>query len=139
MSSRLLPLCALVVLSVACSEEVEGGGTGGGGSGASALKGCEDTADAVAKAAERCGSDYQTNYDAFVDAATGGKGCSAIVSIRDETALREKCIPYFTDVSCEDLSAGTLDESCRQQLQRPASFRTTLVPAGGVAAVMASE
>jgi hypothetical protein len=139
MSPRFLPLCALVVLSVACSEEVEGDGSGGGGSGASAVKGCEDTANAVARAAERCGSDYQTNYDAFVNAATGGKGCSAIVSIRDESELRGKCIPSFADISCEDLNAGIVDSSCRQQLQRPASFQPALVAAGGVGTVMASK
>jgi hypothetical protein len=103
------------------------------------MKACEDTADAVAKAAQRCGQDYQANYKAFIQAGAGGN-CSNVVSIRDETELRQSCLPSLATISCEDLLAAKISASCNAQLQRPASFRPTLETAGGVAAAaMTSE
>jgi len=79
---------------------------------------CLDMAEAVAKAAERCGEDYQANYDAFIELGTGGS-CSNITSVRDETALRQTCIPSLGTIECSALLAGTIDASCQAQLVRP--------------------
>lgn len=76
---------------------------------------CLDTADAVAKAAQRCGMDYKATYDGFVISAANGS-CSNVVSVRDEAALRNVCLPSIAAESCSDLFAGTLDPSCQGQL-----------------------
>jgi len=134
MSFRPLLRCALLCLLFACSDDASDGKSSSSGGGTPlTIKACEDAADAVAKAAQRCGQDYQASYDGFVQGAAGGS-CSNVVSIRDETALRQTCLPSLSTVSCEDLMAVKLDASCKAQLQRPAGFRPTLEPAGGVAA-----
>ena len=76
---------------------------------------CLDTADAVAKAAQRCGGDYQANFDAFVKNAALGN-CANVIQVRDEAALRQTCIPSFTTIQCPALTAGTLDPTCKSQL-----------------------
>lgn len=91
------------------------GDDGGSGAKSPAAQACEDTADAVAKAAERCGGSYQANYDAFVQAAVGGN-CNNTVSVRDRAALYDTCIPSFATISCADLTAGNIDATCRDQL-----------------------
>lgn len=102
---RYSPLLVLTLLLPACSS---GGSTSSGGSGsgspaaAAASQACRDTADAVAKAAQRCGQDYQTNYDAFIKGGANGN-CANITAIRDEAALRATCLPSFATISCADL------------------------------------
>ena len=80
---------------------------------------CMDTADALADAAQRCGLDYQVNYDAFVDAVASGN-CGNIIAVRDESSLRGVCIPTLRNLSCDDLNSSTLalPPECMQQLQR---------------------
>ena len=82
-------------------------------------KSCLDVADAIAKAAVRCnlGTD-QDALDGFIQGATNGAGCKAIIKIRDESSLRSTCIPSLSTISCTDLQAATLDASCRGQLLR---------------------
>jgi hypothetical protein len=89
-----------------CGGDDDGGTT-------QAEQACLDTAEAVANAAVRCGQDYQTNYDAFVQAVGG---CSHIVAIRDIDALYGTCLPSFETTPCSDLIAGNVDPSCRNQL-----------------------
>jgi hypothetical protein len=91
--------------------------TGCGGS--SSAQACEDTADALASAAQRCGQDYQANYDAFVATGAGGD-CANILSVRDEDGLYQECIPFLKSLSCEQLTSGnfTLPPSCVSQLMR---------------------
>jgi hypothetical protein len=134
MFHRSLVVSASVTLLIACSSSTGSGSSSGS---ASAAQACADTADAVAKAFQRCGQDYQASYDGFVKAATGGT-CSNVVSIRDEASLRETCIPSLNNASCADLNAGKLDDSCRGQLQHPASFQPTLEGAS-FGAVMSGE
>jgi hypothetical protein len=76
---------------------------------------CLDMADAVGKAAERCGQDYAANRSAFIQNAVKGD-CANTVSVRDEASLRSTCIPYFGTVSCADLLAGKVDDTCKAQL-----------------------
>lgn len=78
---------------------------------------CIDTAEAVARSAERCGDDYKVSYDGFVQAAAAGD-CGNVDRIRDEAALRDTCIPYLATISCDDLAAGTIDPTCAMQLVR---------------------
>lgn len=78
---------------------------------------CLDVAEGVAAAAGRCGGDYQANYDAFIDGAAEGD-CANIVQVRDRAALYDECLPSLEVVSCDDLLAGQLDDSCRDQLLR---------------------
>jgi hypothetical protein len=86
---------------------------------------CMDTADAVAKAAQRCGQDYQQNYDAFVRTAANGD-CANIVQVRDEGALRGTCIPSLSTVACPDLLSANIDATCKGQLLRKSSWEPTL-------------
>lgn len=107
--------CALVAFWVAaCSSD-----SGGGGGNAEAAKACQDVADAVARAAQRCGQDYQTNYDAFVDTAANGS-CSNVVQVRDEQALYGVCIPFFDTVECSELLGPSpqFPPECQSQLLR---------------------
>jgi hypothetical protein len=95
------------VFTVACSSSAS--------SASGPAQACFDTADAVGKAAQRCGEDYQANHDAF-EQIVGG--CDHIVKVRDEASLRGTCLPSLETVSCSDLLAARLDESCRAQLER---------------------
>lgn len=80
---------------------------------------CLDTADAIAGSAQRCGYDYKTNFDAFVDAAAAGS-CSNIIAVRDRDALYAECIPFMKDLTCEQVTSGQLNlpASCNDQLLR---------------------
>jgi hypothetical protein len=78
---------------------------------------CLDTADAVGKAAQRCGLDYEANRTAFIQTGAGGD-CANIDEIRDEGSLRGACFSSMGTVSCDDLKAGKLDASCSKQLIR---------------------
>lgn len=123
----LLPSLFFVVVSVstiaACSSS-----TSGGGGNAAAAKACRDTADAAARAAERCGGNYQQSYDSFVQQAAAGD-CDKVIGIRDEASLRGTCIPSFMTITCAEFMAAMIDASCSKQLQRAASFTPTLGPA----------
>jgi hypothetical protein len=80
---------------------------------------CLDVADALATSAERCGFDYDANFDAFVDAAASGD-CGNIVSVRDKTSLYDDCVPHLEDLTCAELndSSLSLPPSCESQLLR---------------------
>jgi hypothetical protein len=130
-STALIFLSLSLSLAMGCSSTSSGGGAAGG-NGSAQSKACLDTIEALARAAERCGGNYQANYDAALQNAAGGD-CNKIVSIRDESALRSTCLPSLMALSCPDLTAGKLDASCKAQLQRPASFTPTLGPASAFA------
>ncbi len=74
---------------------------------------CLDVATAVGDAAMRCGQDAKANRDAFVNAVGG---CESVKMVRDEGSLRMTCIPSLMTISCDDLIAGNLDDSCKGQL-----------------------
>ena len=78
---------------------------------------CLDVIDAFSRTAERCGGDYATEHDALVKRDANGD-CKNVRSIRDEAALRGTCIPFVMSQSCDDFTAGKLDPSCAEQLQR---------------------
>lgn len=79
---------------------------------------CLDMADTVARAAERCGQDYQSNYDGFIEAAADGD-CDNITLVRDAAELYDECIPWFCTAACDALTdADQLPDGCREQLVR---------------------
>ena len=119
-------------LTLACSSSNNSGSAASSGP----AKACTDTADAVAKAAVRCGLMYQPNYDAFVSAVGG---CDNIVSVRDEASLRGTCFASLTTVSCADLNAGNIDASCKGQLLKAKAFQPTVQPLGDLASFMSIE
>lgn len=107
--TRWVGIGGLFVLGGGCSSD-DGGNP-------AAAQACRDSADAVATAAERCGLDYQANYDAFV--ATAAKGdCKNIVRVRDEAALYDVCIPFVAEMTCEQLQNPSiaLPSECMGQL-----------------------
>lgn len=105
-------ILVVLVTTLACSGSDDDGNSG-------AARACRDTADAVAKAAQRCGQDYQTNYEAFEDAAAAGS-CSNVKQIRDESALYDVFIPYFETIECSELlgPSPTFPAECQSQLLR---------------------
>jgi hypothetical protein len=113
-------LCIAAVTASGCGGEEDGEPSG-------EARACVDTAAAVAAAARRCGHDYQANYDSFVATAAGGN-CQNIREVRDEAALRSTCIPSFETISCDDLIAGALDPTCREQLLRKANLAALDLP-----------
>jgi hypothetical protein len=88
-------------------------------------KACLATVEAFARAAERCGKDYATSYDALLMQDANGD-CKNVRSIRDESALRMQCLPYVMTAPCADILGGTIDPTCSTQLQRPLSLRPNL-------------
>jgi hypothetical protein len=84
---------------------------------AEAAQACEDTADAVASSAARCGHDYQATYDAFVQGA-GADACTDFKSVRDVDALYDECIPFLSALSCAQVDDPglVLPEACQSQL-----------------------
>jgi hypothetical protein len=113
---RLASALVIGALAWACSSSDTGSG-GPLGTGSAAEKSCLDTIEALARAAERCGGNYQTNYEASLKTAAGGS-CANIIQIRDETLLRGTCLPSLQTITCADLTAGKLDPACNQQLLR---------------------
>jgi hypothetical protein len=114
----------LLISLAACSSSTPGS------SRSPSEQACIDTADAVAKAAQRCGQDYKRNYDEFIRVAAAGN-CANIVQVRDEASLRSTCLPSMTTIACEDLSAGKIDDACKGQLLRRQGYMPELVPASG--------
>lgn len=84
-------------------------------SGGNEVDACNDHADAVAKAAKRCGQDYEANRQAFIKNAAMGD--CANITVREMKQLRNTCIPSFDEIECSDLRAGKNDSSCASQLQ----------------------
>jgi hypothetical protein len=78
---------------------------------------CRDTIETFARTAQRCQRDYKTSYDAFLKRDAAGD-CKNITGIRDETALREKCLPSVRTQDCDAFKANVVDASCLKQLQR---------------------
>jgi len=76
---------------------------------------CEEVVAAFADWLLRCdpGADRALTWEAAERYATGGLGCRATVSIRDERALRDECLPAFPSLACE---AATLPAACEDQL-----------------------
>lgn len=97
----------------------------GSDSGEGPQKACDDTIEAFARTAERCGQDYQTVHDALVKRDAAGD-CKNVSSIRDEVSLRTLCIPFAQSVSCADLTAGKTELACARQLQRTTNVRPDL-------------
>jgi hypothetical protein len=86
-------------------------------------KTCLDTAEAAAKAGERCGFNKQQTYDNFIREAAAGS-CSNVTAIRDEHALRTTCFSWLDATPCENIYGygfggnSRLDPSCQNQLIR---------------------
>jgi hypothetical protein len=112
MSSRALSILLAVLLgssAAACGSDDDEDAA----KTRSPLESCQDTADAVAKAAQRCGQDYKANYDAFT---AQFDGCASVKAVRDEASLRATCLPSLATITCEDLNATKLDDTCKGQL-----------------------
>ncbi|WP_394839235.1 hypothetical protein LVJ94_20325 [Pendulispora rubella] len=76
--------------------------------GKSVYQTCLDFADALAKASARCGwATYEDEY------AGQKRLCPLVSKIRDESSLRQTCIPSLETISCEDLRANKTDPSCQ--------------------------
>jgi len=124
-----LPFAAFAALLHAGCLPQDGTGTtssssGSGTSGAAADSGamtaagqaCLDTADAFAKAQQRCGGDYTASRNATIrDLANGD--CES-VTIRNERELRTQCFPSLASISCADLANQRFAPSCAEQIVR---------------------
>lgn len=80
---------------------------------------CLDFADALASAGERCGFDYETNFDDTVDRVAGGD-CSDIESVRDLDSFDSVCLPFIRQMTCAQLiqREPELPDACLAQLRR---------------------
>ncbi len=90
---------------------------------------CLETIEAFARAAERCGREYKRSHDAYLARDASGD-CKNVVSIRDEAALRQTCLPFVQSQSCPEFLAGTIDPTCSTQLLRSANLRPSLSTTG---------
>lgn len=106
-------VCVAVLMTAACSSWNTGTPADREGE-----RACLDTVEALARAAERCGLEYQRSYDrALADVAAGD--CKNVTTIRDEAQLRSVCLPSLTTEDCRKVEANDHDPSCSKQLQRP--------------------
>lgn len=124
-------LLVLVSGVMACSSTVNGTGSsssGGGGEASSPQQACLDAADAFAQLADRCGEDYQTTYDGFIQSAANGD-CANVTALRDEESFRSTCLPSFASIECSTFSEDSIDPSCRSQLIAASSFTARIGPA----------
>ena len=88
---------------------------------------CIDTVEALARAAERCGAEYQRTHDMVLrDVANGD--CKNVKAIRDEALLRSVCLATLRTDPCTQVLAGQHDPACSAQLQRTASFTPQITP-----------
>ncbi len=79
-------------------------------------KACLDTADAYAKASQRCGDNYDAVRTSFIKDLANGD-CNS-VSIRNETELRTQCFRALASINCSDLKNNRVDPSCAEQIIR---------------------
>jgi hypothetical protein len=125
---RLLLPTVGAILQVACIDDGTGktssssssssSSSGASDSGATTAAGqaCLDTADAFAKAAQRCGADYTAQRNATIrDLANGD--CES-VTIRNEAELRGLCFASLARISCADLTNQRFAPSCAEQIIR---------------------
>ncbi len=78
---------------------------------------CVETIETFARAAERCGREYRSSYDALLRRDANGD-CKNVRTIRDEPLLRNTCLPFVRTQPCDDLTEGRTDPSCARQLLR---------------------
>jgi hypothetical protein len=112
MGSVRVRTAALVIAALGAA----GCGSSGAGAGEQA---CLDLADTLGSDAQRCGLDYQTNYDAIVGAVAGGD-CANITSLRDHDSFYGECLPFLRNLTCEEVNSTTVTfpASCKAQLVR---------------------
>ncbi len=110
----------VMLASVALSGSACSSSSGGDGDGSAPVQACKDTAHAWASSAERCGKDYQVNYDVFVTNAANGS-CDNIIQVRDSQALYDVCIPFLANLTCTQMEDPNLSlpPECQSQLIRP--------------------
>jgi hypothetical protein len=82
-------------------------------------QGCRDFVTTIGDVAARCGFDRATNERAAENAATANRGCGAVVSLRDEAAFYDSCLPYIEGLTCAQFndSSTTFPASCGMQLE----------------------
>ena len=110
--ARALP-GLLLFATAACSSWDTGTPSGREGE-----RACLDTVEALARASERCGFEYQRVYDQQLATVAAGD-CKNVTTIRDEDKLRNVCLPSLATEDCKKVEANEHDESCSKQLQRP--------------------
>lgn len=122
----VLPILGALLLS-SCAPQDGTGKTSASSSGTSgtaadsgaktpAGQACLDTADAFARAKQRCGGDYTAERNNLIrDLANGD--CES-VTIRNERELRTQCFASLTRISCSDLQNQRVDPSCAEQIIR---------------------
>ena len=79
---------------------------------------CNDVINALADAYARCGNDRDAAAEGQLAAIADGR-CATITGVRDHDSLSRVCIPSLAALPCAALEAGTIDESCKRQLQKP--------------------
>lgn len=97
------------------------GGSGGDGAEApdnsAAVAACYDVVEAFAHSTERCGFEYQANYDAALHAFGG---CDDAISVRDIGSLYSDCIPFLSSLTCDQVNNPylALPPSCLDQIEK---------------------
>jgi len=95
-------------------------GSSDGGDGSTitrAGQACLDMASAYATVGARCGDTYEASRTKFIAQLADGD-CNK-VSIRNETELRNQCLPTFSSLSCTNWREGRFAPSCAEQIIRP--------------------
>ena len=84
------------------------------------VQACCDVANAIIDVCVRCQLGTHAvcvqAITASISQETAGGGCSAVVSLRDQTALYNDCLPALSTLSCADFTSTNVPASCQGQL-----------------------
>ena len=77
---------------------------------------CHDLVDTYADRCAECG--LSTQEDCAADFEDAIDGCERVVGLDDHDEFYDECLPSFTQISCDEMVAGTwqLAPSCENQL-----------------------
>lgn len=79
---------------------------------------CQDICGVMARRAVDCERlPFEVAQAGFERLLTGGRGCSSIRSVRDATALYQRCLPAVLVLPCSDIRSSRWPAACLNQLR----------------------
>ena len=82
--------------------------------------GCRDLVRTFGDVGVRCGADRDVTEGTIESAVTAGRGCEAVVALRDEEAFYDSCLPYIESLTCAQFEddSTTYPSYCTMQVLR---------------------
>lgn len=89
----------------------------------SGYEACVMAADEFASKGTECGYSYESIRIGFIEGASDGQDCTAIIGLENEFSFRTMCLPAIEAMSCADFESMNLPPSCRDQFILSSSSR----------------